>query len=398
MGMGMGMAIRPGRAGRKRSSKLRYGLNMYNHYYGFCEKPFSLTPDPHFLYLSKAHKRALAYLIYGLQDKKGFITITGGVGTGKTTIIQAVMKQLDDNTVVARVINTKVTSLQLLKMVVRDFGIQTETNNKEDMLEKLNQFLLEQYSKGHNVVIIIDEAQNLDSSTLEEIRLLSNLETEKDKLLQIVLAGQPELRITLRLPELRQLRQRITVSYHLSPLSHDEVVEYIRHRLAVAGAKEREIFSPAAVEEIYQVSGGIPRLINIICDAALVTGYVQECELITDDLIRDVIEELKIDTIQVYPEPSYVEAATNGEAKATGDRPPSVLTDESGNREKAQLQSQVENERRLLERQNELNLKQEKLCDKLEQLLNLERELITRENTIRKRELELEITEHSKKV
>ncbi len=369
---------------------------MYNHYYGFHEKPFSLTPDPHFLYLSKAHKRALAYLIYGLQDKKGFITITGGIGVGKTTIIQAVMKQLDANTTVARVINTKVSPLQLLKMIIRDFGIETNPDNKEDLLERLNQFLLEQYAKGHNAVIIIDEAQNLDSPTLEEIRLLSNLETEKDKLLQIILAGQPELKITLRLPELRQLRQRITVSYNISSLSHDEVGEYIKHRLAVAGVEEREIFVPAAVEEIYQVSGGIPRLINIICDAALVTGYVQESDLITDSLIKEVINELQIDAIQIYPEPSISGSATNAEAETAGNHP----ADDLSHQKQAQSQLQLEKGKRLLEKQNELNLKQEKLCDKLEQLLKLERELIIRENNIRKRELELEweTKEHSKKV
>lgn len=352
---------------------------MYEQYYGFQEKPFSLTPDPHFLYLSKVHKRALAYLTYGLQDKKGFIAITGEIGAGKTTIIQALLKQLDSNTMVARVINTKVSPLQLLKMIMRDFGIESDSCSKDDLLEKLNQFLLEQYSRGHNTVVIIDEAQNLDPAALEEIRLLSNLETEKEKLLQIILVGQPELRITLSLPELRQLRQRITVSYHISHLTHDEVGEYIKHRLSVAGVKEREIFIPLAVEEICKVAGGIPRLINIICDAALVTGYVQERKHVDDTLIREVMGELMIDAIQDYPESETQKPGVKSETKMAELRP----------REEGYDRSLIETEKRLLDKQAELNIKQEKLCDRLEQLLNLERELIDREEKIKKRETEL---------
>jgi putative secretion ATPase (PEP-CTERM system associated) len=368
---------------------------MYEQYYGFQEKPFSLTPDPHFLYLSKAHKRALAYLIYGLQDKKGFIAITGEIGAGKTTIIQALIKQLDTNTTVARIINTKVSPLQLLKMIMRDFGIESGSYSKEDLLEKLNEFLLEQYSRGHNTVVIIDEAQNLDPSALEEIRLLSNLETEKEKLLQIILVGQPELRITLSLPELRQLRQRITVSYHISPLTHDEVGEYIKHRLSVAGVKEREIFIPQAIEEIYKAAGGIPRLINIICDAALVTGYVQECNQIDDTLIKGVMSELMIDAIQDYPETEAQKSEVIPEAKIADKRPIAKSTAElhtSGDRPE---QSLTEREKYLLDKQDKLNVKQEKLCDRLEQLLNLERELIAREERIKEREVELEIPKNT---
>ena len=368
---------------------------MYNHYYGFQEKPFSLTPDPHFLYLSTVHKRALAYLVYGLQDKKGFITITGEIGAGKTTIIQTLIKQLDVNTTVARIINTNVSALQLLKMIMRDFGLEADSESKENLLEKLNQFLLGQYSQGHNSVIIIDEAQNLDPSSLEEIRLLSNLETDKDKLLQIILVGQPELRITLSLPELRQLRQRITVSYHISPLTHDEVGEYIKHRLAVAGVKNREIFIPAAVEEIYQASGGIPRLINIVCDAALVTGYVKECEQINDTLIEGVLNELKIDAVHGYPEPVSQESAVAPAANVGRTQLAGKLAHESQPGAGGLDQAQAEREKYLLAKQNELNTRQEKLCEKLEQLLNLERELIAREQKIRKREMDLEVSKNT---
>jgi general secretion pathway protein A len=369
---------------------------MYNHYYGFHEKPFSLTPDPHFLYLSKVHKRALSYLIYGLQDKKGFITITGEIGAGKTTIIQTLIKRLDANTTVARVINTKVSSLQLLKMIVRDFGIDNDSGAKEDLLDKLNQFLLTQYSAGHNVVIIIDEAQNLEPSILEEIRLLSNLETEKDKLLQIVLVGQPELRKTLSLPELKQLRQRITVSYHISPLNNDEVGEYIRHRLAVAGSEEQEIFTPLAVQEIYNISGGIPRLINIICDAALVSGYINECQQINDELIKGVINELEMDAIGCSLETTVqnTEAKKKREAeaadKSNGKKADDDMYDNEG-KESVRNKSRAEWERQLSEMQDELNAKQDELSEKLQQLMYLERELIARERKIRNREIELGI-------
>lgn len=272
---------------------------MYNEFYGFKEKPFSLTPDPHFLYLSSVHKKALAYLTYGLEDRKGFITVTGEVGAGKTTLIRALMHRVDANTTIARIINTTISSLQMLKMIVRDFGIEVASATKEDILDALNTFLLKQYSQGHNAVIIIDEAQNLPPATLEEIRLLSNLETEKDKLLQILLVGQPELRQTLAQPELRQLAQRITVNYHISPLNAHEVSEYIRHRVKVAGIDEFEIFNQEAMQQIAYASKGIPRLVNIICDAALVIGYVEGTKTITEPLVKEVLTELNIPTDSV---------------------------------------------------------------------------------------------------
>ena len=267
---------------------------MYTEFFGFDEKPFNLTPDPHFLYLSTVHKRALAYLTYGLDDRKGFITITGEIGAGKTTIIRTLIKQLDEKTTVARVVNTKVSSIQLLKMVVRDFDIACDKEEKEDFLETLNQFLLSEYASGRTCVLIVDEAQNLHPSTLEEIRLLSNLETEKDKLLQIILVGQPELRDILALPELKQLRQRITVGYHITPLNQNEIREYIRHRIKVAGASNPDILSTEAMDYIYHPSGGIPRLINIICDACLVTAFVENCHLIDEDMVKGVISELDL--------------------------------------------------------------------------------------------------------
>lgn len=268
---------------------------MYNEFYGFREKPFSLTPDPHFLYLSSVHKKALAYLTYGLEDKKGFITVTGEVGAGKTTLIRALLHRIDSSTTVARIINTTVSPLQLLKMILRDFGIDSTSSAKEDLLDSLNEFLLQQYSVGCSAVLIIDEAQNLGTSALEEIRLLSNLETEKDKLLQIILVGQPELRQTMAQPELRQLRQRITVNYHIASLCKEEVYEYVKHRLKVARARTVNIFNEEALEEIARASKGIPRIINIICDAALVTGYVEGKQHIDDKMIKEVLTELNLE-------------------------------------------------------------------------------------------------------
>ncbi len=377
---------------------------MYNNYYGFREKPFSLTPDPHFLYLSSVHKRALAYLTYGLYDKKGFIVITGEIGAGKTTIIQALLKRLNADTMVARVINTKVSSIQLLKMIMRDFGIETEGEGKEDLLYKLNRFLLKEYALGHNVVIIIDEAQNLEPTTLEEIRLLSNLETEKDKLLQIILVGQPELREILSMQGLRQLRQRITVGYHISSLTSKEVTGYIRHRLAVAGIENNEIFTSLAIKEVYKASRGIPRLINIICDAALVTGYVKERKKISDKLVKGVIKELKSDIIRLYPESSEQKEAAVVHGKVLASAPASANmsgvspTDIAQNELYSKYKSHIEWEKRLKNKQHELENRQGEIYDKLKQLLDMERELITREKRIKNKEVELGLSVRRKRI
>jgi len=360
---------------------------MYNHYYGFQEKPFSLTPDPHFFYLSSVHRRALAYLTYGLEDKKGFITITGEIGAGKTTLIRALIKRLDPNTTVARIINTKVSSFELLKMIARDFGIDKQFTSKEELLNHLNNFLLEQYSMGHNSVLIIDEAQNLEPATLEEIRLLSNLETEKDKLLQIILVGQPELRQILALPELKQLRQRITVGYHISSLTREEVAEYIRHRLTVAGGRNKELFTPEATDLIYRYSGGIPRLINIICDAALVTGYVENVQRIDADLIREVIEELDLDLAQG----EIKEAVHQNAGGGTADR---QLQELAAKVEElfTSYKSRQAWEAELAQKEQELKAKEEELYLRLKELIKLEEELLAREKLIRAQEAKLGIS------
>ncbi|HWP47815.1 MAG TPA: XrtA/PEP-CTERM system-associated ATPase [Candidatus Limnocylindrales bacterium] len=273
---------------------------MYTQFYGFREKPFRLTPDTDFFYPSSVHKQALAYLTYGLEDRQGFITITGEVGSGKTTVIQVLLNNLKDTTKVAKVNNTKVTFLQLLEMIVRDFGLPVQGNSKTELLEILNKFLIQQHSLGNYVLLIIDEAQNLSSALLEEIRLLSNLETSKEKLLQIILAGQPELGRKLRLPQLRQLAQRITVTYHMTGMDRKDVESYIQYRLQVAGNQNRALFSSEAIDKITEFSRGIPRMINIICDAALLTGFVSERKQIDEAIIAEVIQELK--TSQSVPQ------------------------------------------------------------------------------------------------
>lgn len=350
---------------------------MYNHYYGFSEKPFSLTPDPHFLFLSSVHKRALAYLLYGLEDKKGFITITGEIGAGKTTIIQALVNRLDSATnVLAKIVNPKVSAYQLLRMIIRDFGIDCHNDSKDELLDTLNKFLLTQYGSGRSAVLIIDEAQNLEPSSLEEIRLLSNLETEKDKLIQIILVGQPELRGLLALPELRQLRQRITIGYHILPLSKPEVTDYIRHRLSVAGLKGRDLFTGAATEEIFNVSRGIPRLVNIICDATLVTGYVEGIKEIDQTLVQEVIQELDIE---------QQTAAIVDEGPSPNPQKYKELYNQSHN---------LVSWRELREKERELDNRWRTLYERLEFVLEREKELAVREERIKSKELELGLCRH----
>ncbi len=266
---------------------------MYERYYNIKEKPFNVTSDPGFLFLSRKHKEALSHLIYGIEERKGFLEITGEIGTGKTTLCRALLNKLDGNTRTAFILNPDLSQLQLLMMIMEDFGLQVENKSKMHIFNQLNKFLLDQLSCGNNVVLIIDEAQNLKPSLLEQIRLLSNLETEKEKLFQIVLVGQPELRKRLNSPQLRQLRQRIGVRYHILPLDRDEVKKYIEHRLAIAGSKGNIVFEKRAIDLIYGYSNGIPRLINILCDKALLLGFVLEVKGITPDIIMKSIKEIE---------------------------------------------------------------------------------------------------------
>jgi putative secretion ATPase (PEP-CTERM system associated) len=270
---------------------------MYTSFYALSARPFDLTPDPDFLYLSRNHKEALAHLTYGVESKTGFVMVTGEVGAGKTTLLRTLIASLGDQVVLSQVTNTRVSYKELLELILEDFGLNPRGLNKTALLSTLNDFLVEKYQEGKNCVLIVDEAQNLGAPTLEGVRMLSNLETEKAKLLHTILSGQPNLRDLIDSPELEQLRQRITVRYHLGPLSVGEVGEYIRHRLGkvVTDEERAPVFPEGAVPKIHRVTGGIPRLINVLCDASLLHGYVEEKKVIDQSIIDEVAEQVSRD-------------------------------------------------------------------------------------------------------
>lgn len=268
-------------------------MTIYQEFYGLKEAPFSVTSDPNFLFFSRHHKEAFSHFLYGVKERKGFLQITGEIGTGKTTLCRALLDTLDPKTKSAFILNPNLSALQLLKAIVSDFGIVTKVRTRMDLIETLNQFLMQQLLEGNNVVLIIDEAQNLSPQVLEQVRMLSNLETHKEKLIQIALVGQPELRKKLEDPTLRQLRQRIGIRYHILPLEKDEVDRYIGHRLHVAGSDGRIRFGSRTVEYIYRYSKGIPRLINMVCDKCLLAGYVYETDDMTPEIAKRCIQELE---------------------------------------------------------------------------------------------------------
>jgi general secretion pathway protein A len=256
---------------------------MYLAFYGLKESPFSITPDPRFVFLSERHRDALAHLLYGIGQggSGGFVQLTGEVGTGKTTISRLLLEQVPENTRIAMVLHPRQSPMQLLETITEELHITLKSRRLSNklLIDAIHQYLLKAYAEGLRVVLIIDEAQNLSVEALEQIRLLTNLETATQKLLQILLLGQPELREQLARPELRQLAQRVTARYHLTPLSVEETQAYVRHRLAVAGAV-RPLFTPLALRYLHWRSGGVPRLINVIADRALVAGYVAECAVV----------------------------------------------------------------------------------------------------------------------
>jgi general secretion pathway protein A len=266
---------------------------MYCEFYGLKERPFNVTADPAFFFLSSHHKEALAHLHYGVRQRKGIIVITGEIGTGKTILCKFFLSQLDNKIKTALILNPYFSEIQLLEAIVKDFGINIKSKTRFSMIWELNNFLLKESEVGNNILLIIDESQNLKPHQLEQIRLLSNLETEKNKLLQIILVGQPELNRKLNLYELRQLQQRIMVRYHIVPLVKKEVGEYIQHRLNIAGPANRIKFTDEAVQVISDFSSGLPRLINIICDRALLAGFVKEADTINIDIINKCTEELE---------------------------------------------------------------------------------------------------------
>jgi len=270
---------------------------MYNKYYGFNESPFNLTPNSRYFFSSTKHNEALSTLLYAINQRKGFVVITGDVGSGKTTVCRTLINQLGANTQIALITNTHLSGKDLLMSILEDLEIEYTPGSKSKLHSQLNNYLIEQIRNNNNVVLIIDEAQNLTPSVLEEVRMLSNLETENEKLIQIVLLGQPELKKKLSLARLEQLRQRIAVYFQLTPLNKEDMINYIAHRLKIASGKDKQIFTPEAIDLIYKFSKGVPRLTNQICDSALLTGYINEIQEIGEDILHEVIGESPMEQI-----------------------------------------------------------------------------------------------------
>src|SRR5688572_10222627 len=268
-------------------------MAMYLSFYGLEEHPFTATPDPRFLFLTPSHREALAQLMYGVQENKGFIVLTGEVGTGKTTLLQTLLKRLDASTAVAYIYNSTLPFEEILEYMLADFGIAKPGESRAQRLFALNNFLIERRRAGQNTVLLIDEAQNLDVPTLEQVRMLSNFESPTEKLLQILLVGQPELKVKLDLPELRQLKQRISLRCRIAPLTPTETRDYIRTRLRTAGARHSHIFTEAAVQRVTEYAGGIPRVINILCDHCLLVGYADQVREIDRDIVERGIQYLE---------------------------------------------------------------------------------------------------------
>jgi general secretion pathway protein A len=266
---------------------------MYQEFYGLRASPFSITPDPRYLFFSRQHREAFEHIVYGIDQRAGFVQVTGEVGTGKTTLCRAVLEQLGDGYATALILNPVMTGIQLVRSILREYGLDDSGNDRVRLVERLNAFLLERAGSGHEVVLFVDEAQDMSDELLEQVRLLSNLETDDRKLLQIVLIGQPELRDRLAGSNLRQLRQRITVRYHLGPIGRDETEAYIQHRLEVAGSMGRPSFTRAAFGAIHRHSGGVPRLINAVCDKALLAGYVEGRDQLGWRQVRRAIADLR---------------------------------------------------------------------------------------------------------
>jgi general secretion pathway protein A len=277
---------------------------MYEEYYGFGEKPFSLTPDPKYLYKSESHANAFDLLQYAIRRREGFVVVTGDIGTGKTTLCRAILEQLDRKTFTALVLNPFLSEEDLLRLILQDFGVVSRDEikrgrlagiSKQELIDTLNEFLLSLLPLGAGALLIIDEAQNLPRQVLEQIRILSNLETNKEKLLQIVLVGQLNLKDLLRAPELRQLDQRVSIRYELKPLTREETAAYVAHRLTIAGGGSQVGFASRALDLVHRYSGGIPRLINLICDRALLGGYSARATKIVPQMVLSAAHSLDLE-------------------------------------------------------------------------------------------------------
>ncbi len=293
---------------------------MYIEPFHLKELPFRLSPDPQFLYLSKQHARAKAYMESTIWFADGFVVITGEIGAGKTTLIESFLREIPQDVVVAQINQTQVSAVDFLQSLLAQFGFSPFKMKKSELLATLNNFLIEQYAAGRRVLLVVDEAQNLSQRVLEEVRLLSGVETTKEKVLRIILAGQPELNAKLDAPELVQLNQRVRLRFHLTALSSEETAEYIRHRLEVAGASAREIFAPDTFGEIYRYTGGVPRLINTLCDTALMSAFTSDRDQVSAADVANAVAELQWVEYAARPQPLGTPAA----ARMRGGREPAV--------------------------------------------------------------------------
>ncbi len=268
---------------------------MYRAHFGLLKNPFEMTPDPSFLHLGEAHREAFATLVYAVRARKGFVLLTGEVGTGKTTLIHALLARMDVNALSAFIFNPRLEPLDFFHLLFDEYEIKEKCSTKAEYLLALNRFLIERIKQNLATVLIVDEAQNLSPEMLEEIRLLSNLETATSKLLQIVLVGQPELKAMLARPELRQLRQRIVLRFDLQPMAESEMREYVNERLSLAGYTGDGLFKRSAFRELFRVTGGVPRLINVVSDGALLSAYAQDAATIDSKILREVADSLELD-------------------------------------------------------------------------------------------------------
>jgi general secretion pathway protein A len=299
---------------------------MYESFYGFKEKPFDLHPDPDYLYMSRGHENTYTHLEYAIVENKGFVVVTGEIGSGKTTLTNYLLNKIGEEIQVGLVNNTNILPAEFLKMVCKEFELDPKTNDKAELIDIFSGYLIDQFAAGERVVLIVDEAQNLTNDTMEEIRMLSNIETEKHHLIQIILVGQPELKFKLQQSNLKQFVQRVTVHCHLKGLEKDEVKEYINHRLEVGGSDRYDIFDKETIDKIALYSRGIPRLINVLCDSALVYGFADELETIDIDILENVYEELRsLGTFTDYDaKPSAEPAAPKSAAAAPSTPDPRI--------------------------------------------------------------------------
>lgn len=340
---------------------------MYETFYGFKEKPFQIVPNPEYLYKSPKHRNALTYLEYGLSENVGFILLTGEIGSGKTTLIQYILNKMGDDYEIAVIFNTNFSSYQLLMMILNEFEIPSQKLDKAAALDQLNEFLIEKYAEKKKVLLIIDEAQNLTFEALEEVRMLSNLHTADQTLIQIMLVGQPELVEKLQNPKLLQFSQRIAVNFHLEGLDRNETTEYIKYRLEKSGG-HNGIFSPEAIDMIYRLSGGIPRSINLLCQAALVYGFADEAGTVD----RKTIDQISKDKIGIGLG-TNVQPKLEFTASDSNDSLPKKVLERLRNLESEVeiIRSQLDNQVKELEEKAEWS--QKDLADRLNELLEDER-------------------------